>query len=83
MEVENYGIWFLKGTGITLLIAITGTAIGFLIAVVLMDSFLLQASKVITPAAAMSNIAKVVRSLIFVAIFKILNVKKLLNLIKC
>ena len=38
--------------------------------------------KVITPAAAMSNVASVVRSLIFVAIFKILNVKKLLNLIK-
>ena len=29
--IQNYGIWFLKGTGITLLIAITGTAIGFLI----------------------------------------------------
>ena len=30
-----------------------------------------------TPAAAMSNVASVVRSLIFVAIFKILNVKKI------
>ena len=39
--------------------------------------------KVMTPAAAMSSAANVVRSLIFVAIFKILNVKKLLNLIKC
>ena len=33
--------------------------------------------KVITPAAAMSSVANVVRSLIFVAIFKILNVKKI------
>ena len=33
--------------------------------------------KVITPAAAMSSAANAVRSLIFVAIFKILNVKKL------
>ena len=32
--------------------------------------------KVMTPAAAMSNVANMVRSLIFVAIFKILNVKK-------
>ena len=30
-----------------------------------------------TPAAAMSNVANMVRSLIFVAIFKILNVKKI------
>ena len=33
--------------------------------------------KVMTPAAAMSSAANVVRSLIFVAIFKILNVKKI------
>ena len=33
--------------------------------------------KVITPAAAMSSAANAVRSLIFVAIFKILNVKKI------
>ena len=33
--------------------------------------------KVMTPAAAMSSVANVVRSLIFVAIFKILNVKKI------
>lgn len=33
--IQNYGIWFLKGTGITLLIAITGTAIGFLIGICL------------------------------------------------
>ena len=33
--------------------------------------------KVMTPAAAMSSVASVVRSLIFVAIFKILNVKKI------
>ena len=39
--------------------------------------------KVMTPAAAMSNVVNAVRSLIFVAIFKILNVKELLNLIKC
>ena len=33
--------------------------------------------KVMTPAAAMSSVANAVRSLIFVAIFKILNVKKI------
>ena len=39
--------------------------------------------KVMTPAAAMSNAANMMRSFIFVAIFKILNVKEFLNLIKC
>ena len=29
--IEHYGIWFLQGTGITLLIASLGTALGFLI----------------------------------------------------
>ena len=38
--------------------------------------------KVMTPAAAMSSAANVVRSLIFVAIFKILNVKKMLKNVK-
>lgn len=33
--IENYGMWFLKGAGVTLLISLTGTVIGFVIGLII------------------------------------------------